>query len=178
MKVLIHRIFRQRRRYAAARAIVAAACLGAAACSPAPGGHSGSDVDPMLFASADGGIPSAGVMAPGGAGRLLLPNQTSLPGENFVLTVPGASMFGRISPELVLRAASPLPPPFEFAIARDFEPLPGSPGYSYVVRTPEIGVTCALVAGPGGGSSGTLMRNCVHGDLARALAPLASPYAL
>ena len=105
----------------------------------------------------------------------MLPNNTSLPGENFIRSVPGGGFLGG-SVNQILRSAGPLPSPFEFTIARDFIPMNGGT-MSYVARTPSPGVTCVLAAGraqPTYGSGATiLMRNCVNGDVEQALAPVA-----
>jgi hypothetical protein len=113
------------------------------------------------------------------AQRRLLPNQTALQGENFILQMPGQDLFGPKSAQAVLRDADGLPYPFEFVIAEDLQPIPGmGENYGYTSSSPTPGVTCVLVAGSGGFAYGAapavLMRNCVNGDVRAALAPLHS----
>lgn len=152
-----------------------------AACAPQPGivdvGLPG--VDPVgLGASRAPGLDALvlPVTAGNAAERRLLPNDTALPGENFVLTLPNRSLTGRTSIAEILRINGPMPYPFEYVIARDFAPIGG--GLGFVRATPEDGVTCVLVAGTADGLAGAgrpiFMRNCVAGDAAAALAPVRS----
>lgn len=108
--------------------------------------------------------------------RTVLANDTALAGENFLLRLPEGGPFDGGSVSGILSAAGPLPPPFEFAIARDFVPLNGG-ALSYIARTPAPGVTCVLAAGRAGSAFGPsgriLMRNCVRGSVEQALAPVA-----
>lgn len=127
---------------------------------------------------ATGAAPLISPVAAGyGAQRQLLPNATSLQGENFLLTMPGDSLFGPKSAERILQDAEPLPYPFEFVIAQDLQPVNGVGGsLGYTSNSPVPGTTCVLVAGQGGISYGSstaiLMRNCVNGDVDEALSPL------
>jgi hypothetical protein len=159
-------------------AVLALACATIGGCAPDPGivdvamppsdpiGVGGPAVDPLF-------LP----VVPGAAQRRLLPNDTALPGENYVLALPNRGFTGRTPMPEILRIVGPLPHPFEYAIARDFVPI-GASGLGYVRATPEEGVTCVLVAGDGGALSGAgspiFMRNCVRGDLRSALAPATS----
>lgn len=131
--------------------------------------------------STTGPAATAPLMTPIGAGygsqRQLLRNETSLQGENFLLTMPGEGLFGPKSAARILQDAEPLPFPFEFVIAEDLQPVGGLGGsLGYTSNTPAPGTTCVLVAGPGGISYGSttavLMRNCVNGDVQEALSPL------
>lgn len=155
-----------------------AALLSLTACAPTPMTADASRVsltgpDDALMIGEPAYAPGLALI--GQPGRRLLPNATALPGENFISTQRSGGFAG-FGIEGALRQAGPLPMPFEYAIARDFVPIQGG-AYSYVARSPEPGITCVLVIGSGGAfASGytTMMRNCVEGDLARALAPLVS----
>lgn len=154
--------------------------LGGASLGGAPGFGLGDDPAPSF-----GGTPGRGSTVaplPLGTGqaptRITLPNETAQPGENFVLALP-AGRFGGDRVGAVLRSASPLPFPFEYTIDRDMVPVPGSGGnFVYTTAHPDERVTCVLVIGTRGAGLGrpssVMMRNCVNGDAARALAPLAS----
>lgn len=111
------------------------------------------------------------------ATRRLLPNETSLPGENYLMTLPAPRSGGTMSLARTLRAAGPLPHPFEYVIHTDLAPLAGSGGnLAYVSAQPADGVSCVLVAGTGASGFGIgaplVMRNCVRGDADDALAPV------
>jgi hypothetical protein len=117
-------------------------------------------------------LPSASV-----AMRQLLPNDTALPGENHILWLPSPRSGRPMSLTRILDASGPLPHPFEFAIHSDFAPVAGGAGgLSYLSAQPAADVTCVLVAGLGraghGASGPMLMRNCVRGSAAEALAPV------
>lgn len=140
---------------------------------PEPGFEADLATDPLLAADAVLAPEPAIAADPTGGSRRLLPNATALPGENFVTTVPAGRFGGQSSVAQVLSRAGVLPSPFEFAIARDFAPAPGVPGTSYVFATPQDGVTCVLAIAPAA-TGALMMRNCVPGGTAEALAPLAS----
>jgi hypothetical protein len=132
-----------------------------------------------------GAMPSAGfapLAQPGRETRTLLPNDTALAGENFILVRPAGRFGGQPALDRALGALAPLPAPFEFAVAQDFRPVDGygSP-FSYIAIEPSEGVTCALAVGATASAAGTpatvMMRNCTRGDAIRALAPVASPAA-
>jgi hypothetical protein len=158
--------------------LTVAALLGLSACAPTPMTADATRVsltgpDEALMIGEPAYAPSLTLI--GQPGRRLLPNETALPGENFISTQRSGGFAG-FGLEGVLRQAGPLPTPFEYAIARDFAPLPGG-AYNFVARSPEPGITCVLVIGAGGAFTGgytTMMRNCVEGDLSRAIAPLFS----
>ncbi len=109
-----------------------------------------------------------------GTGRLLLPNATALPGENFLLSMPGTGLFGPYAVDELLRRLGSMPHPFEYVIARDFIPAGGLTTTLFVEDEPEPGITCVLAVRPAdaGRTTATVMRNCVPGDRARALAPM------
>jgi hypothetical protein len=157
-------------RAAASLAIV----LTLSACAPQPAPIDLPPVGGATAPGADGPAPAPAVgMLSTGASRTMLPNETALPGENFIRSVPGGGFLGG-SLDQILRSAGPLPSPFEFTISRDFVPMNGG-AMSYAVRTPSPGVTCVLAAGRNSRGSGAriLMRNCVNGDVGEALAPVA-----
>ena len=113
------------------------------------------------------------------ARRTLLPNDTALAGENFILRQRRGGLGGAVSVAQLLRTLGPPPAPFEYVIARDFVATDGfGSRFAYVQATPAEGVSCVLAVGstPGaaGGATAVLMRNCVPGDVARALAPISS----
>ena len=117
----------------------------------------------------------ASFSAVGTPAMVVLPNDTALAGENYIRTLPQGSFVPSTSLDGVLRLAGPLPPPFEFIIGRDLVPAVDGP-YSYAARNPAPGVTCVLAIGGATAAYATpaaiLMRNCVRGDLTRALAPM------
>jgi hypothetical protein len=154
-----------------------ACCVAVAACEDGQGAvdvdvSSSVDMAPLDAVEdegfADVMIPVAAT--PARSGLRLLPNATSLPGDNYVLVRPARGFGGPMSLEAALRSAAPLPAPFEYAIASDFAAAtPG--GVRYLARSPAEGVTCALAVGASGSSS-VIMRNCVNGDVSLALAPI------
>jgi hypothetical protein len=159
-------------RLGAVRAIAAlAGCFALLACgAPEP-----VDIDHTAWSLGDASLlpgPVWTVGLTGRPGRTLLPNDTALPGENYILTLPLADLRGSAVQDVVAQAGA-LPSPFEFTIARDFQPLPGG-ALSYVARSPEPEITCVLVIGSETPGTAVLMRNCVRGDLSRALEPLAT----
>lgn len=109
-------------------------------------------------------------------GRRLLPNATALPGENFQLSIPGTGLFGPYSVDEILRRLGSMPHPFEYVIARDFVTAGGLTTTLFVEDEPQPGITCVLAIRPAdaGRSTATVMRNCVPGDRASALAPMAT----
>ena len=162
---------------------LAAGALMAALASCAPSATT-TDIAAMLPSAAPdaGALPTAGFAAavlPGQETRALLPNDTALAGENFILVRPAGRFAGQPTLARRLGALTPLPAPFEYAVAQDFQPVDGygSP-FSYIATEPSEGVTCALAVGATTSAAGTpatvMMRNCTRGDVTRALAPVAS----
>ncbi len=118
--------------------------------------------------------------------RLLLPNHTALPGDNFVYLRAEAPGFladaGRLRLQRVLAQAGGLPPPFtqaELDILRSDEDTAGT--LTWAEWASGAGTTCVLAIRrfdvgdrllPGRAVAlDMVMRNCVRGDVGEALEP-------
>lgn len=108
----------------------------------------------------------------GAAAYTVLPNRTNVPGAN-TLERRGGALRGT-SADAVLRAAGPLPAPFEFLLASDLQPARGQFGALFYYAQRFVGGTnCVLALQPEPQGTGVLLlRNCVPGGQAEALAPL------
>ncbi|SPJ23570.1 hypothetical protein [Palleronia abyssalis] len=118
--------------------------------------------------------------------RVALPNDTTVPGDNFILmrTRASAGLGGnRLKLEPFLHAAGGLAAPFTDVSAGQFQGDEDALGpYFYVNRTAGPNVSCVLAVRPidgaasllprGASAVDVLMRNCVTGDASAALAPI------
>jgi len=101
-----------------------------------------------------------------------LPNRTKVPGPN-TLTRANADLHGT-GPEALLRAAGPLPSPFEFLLATDLRAT-RAPDGALLYFAPRFvsGTYCVLGLRPAPEGTGVMvLRNCVPGGQGEALAPL------
>lgn len=122
-------------------------------------------------ASASTNAPFGGSVY-GGPVFASLPNRTKVPGPNLVetrFTKPRGN-----SPAALLRAAGPLPAPFEFLLANDLRAARDNAGrvFYYAPRVVS-GASCVLGlrADPSPNGGVVILRNCVPGGEAEALAP-------
>lgn len=115
--------------------------------------------------------------------RRLLPNNTVLPGDNFISYLNFTYLGLKPPAHKAIEVIRPLPYPFEFVTERDFQARTDSEGeFIYASFLDEGGITCVLAVrvvdffGPelAGGSRDTakVVRNCVHGTLEAALGPM------
>lgn len=111
-------------------------------------------------------------IGPQSRGRVLLANETTLPGDNFIERKPVTGFGTGVS--RLISSAGPLPPPFEIAFPRDFQTARSDLGtYHFIQSRPEGGVLCVLALRESGfRSEVVVLRNCIKGTLAEALAPI------
>lgn len=148
----------------------------------------GGDLETAMFATSGSATPSYSMPEGGSVSFPLeqliaiapvrvtesLPNRTFLPGDNS-MTHLRLSKWGFGSPlSRALGQIGTLPAPFEYITERDFRPAGDFNGqYYYTVSVPDADTTCVLairVAEEAGRLK--LMRNCVIGDLVKALEPI------
>ncbi len=115
--------------------------------------------------------------------RRLLPNNTVLPGDNYIAYLNFSYLGLKPPAHKALEVIKPLPYPFEFVTERDFRARADSEGeFLFASFLDEGGITCVLAVrvidffGPelAGGPRDTakIVRNCVRGNLEDALGPM------
>lgn len=118
--------------------------------------------------------------------RIVLPNQTTMAGDNFILMRArggNPSRESRMKLESFISDAGGLPAPFRSADSSQLQSAEDAVGpYFFISQTAGPGAVCVLAVRPvtgaarllpqGAGAIDVMMRNCVQGDQNAALEPI------